>query len=277
MVPLQGQVHAKYYLLEYNGRPVANFVVDIVPVMPVSQESSSVQIWPPKRKPAQRRRAGDEPAEALEDEVLALEDEARPQDEEDIGADGMDEAVDQSLDDAEDLLVPVDVVAAGAVEGAAGGEEVPGVGEPPARQPGVAAEEAPPVPHAPPGRATVTYHVPGGSISYYASKSAFEAVCEVREHGRCVVTRTRNARITDADGRQYGGRPVGMLAAWLARGHECTSKEDHWAQRFTAPAQERLALRERIRQTLAGELLLSCERPRQDGEEEEPPTLRGLT
>ena len=168
LVPLQGQVHAKYYLLEYNGRPVVNFVVDIVPVMPVSQESNSVQIWPPKRKPAQRRRARDGPAEQNQEQAdgpsplaEAFEDEARPPHEEDIGAAGMDEAVDRSLGDSEDLLVPVDVIAAGAAEGAAGGGEVPGVGEPPTEEPSVATEEAPATPRGPQGRATVTYSVPG--------------------------------------------------------------------------------------------------------------------
>ena len=117
------------------------------------------------------------------------------------------------------------------------------------------------------GRALVTYHVPGGSISYYQSKNAFEAVCDHPHHGRCVVTRTAKARVGGSGPGGRGGRPVGFLAAWLRAGEALPDKASHWNREcMDRPWAERQALREQIGQTAAGLVLLNCERPLAEGE-----------
>lgn len=157
-------------------------------------------------------------------------------------------------------------------------EPAPAVAEPPAAAAG--APEVPPPPPPLPGRrkhATVTLHMPGGSVSFYESKGAFEAVCENIAHGRCVVTRTCKGRGVASTGFPRGGRPVGFLAAWLARGELLATKEDHWAAGvFEIPQHEREAVRTAIRDCGAsGQTLLSCERGPAAGEPAEPPTLEG--
>lgn len=125
------------------------------------------------------------------------------------------------------------------------------------------------------GQAIVVF--PFGRISYYASKHAFEAVCMIPEHGKCVLTRTSRARSgTEDHAIPKGGRPVGLLAAWLRRADQCHTKDEHWTPELLRSLHaDRLAGREFVRAAQTGEELLSLERPRKEGEPEEPESLEG--
>ena len=72
-------------------------------------------------------------------------------------------------------------------------------------------------------------------MSFY-SKGVFEAVCKNKLHGSCVASRTVSKIVDPELGRPRGGRPLGVLAAWLSK-HGCSSKSEHWdVENFTAPA-----------------------------------------
>lgn len=160
--------------------------------------------------------------------------------------------------------------AALAPEVAGGEEQAPEASVPP-----------PPPPAVGEGRprrgATVSVAMPGGTVAYYASKQSFEAVCDHRSHGRCVLTRTKHAKGKTAAGLAKGGRPVGYLAAWLAAGEHEESKAAHWRTENLKPSYDlRATARAQIAASgEAGRLLLSCERPRAEGESDEPASLEG--
>lgn len=125
--------------------------------------------------------------------------------------------------------------------------------------------------------AEVKNHVYGGSVSYYPSKNAFEAVCADPEQGRCVLTRTAKGKAGGGGNIPRGGRPIGFLAAWLSAGQDCATKEGHWKrERLERRHAERSALRRLIAETPDGVRLLSYERPQAPGEDAEPADLRGL-
>ena len=88
--------------------------------------------------------------------------------------------------------------------------------------------------------AQASIEVDGGFIAYY-TKGVFEAVC--RTHDSCVVSRTVS-KVTDRElGRPRGGRPLGVMAAWLSK-HRCATKDDHWDyENFCVAYEERLLAR----------------------------------
>ena len=114
--------------------------------------------------------------------------------------------------------------------------------------------------------------LPGGKLTYYYSeKNAFcTAECSNPKHGRCIKTRTMKEPATAAAKSKGQGRPVGHLAAWLAKGVDLDSKALHWADEHQPSFAERVAARARV----AGEgtadscFLLAGEAPPHDGEEE---------
>lgn len=133
----------------------------------------------------------------------------------------------------------------------------------------------PPAPHAVPrvprtGGALATLELSGGTIVFYGGlRNAFEAVCNNPLHGRCVLTRG-----VPADKNADTGRPVGMLAAWLACNDQI-KKEGHWERSVLAqPLEHRRLWRLLIKGSIEGAALLSRERrKRDDDEESEPETL----
>jgi hypothetical protein len=79
--------------------------------------------------------------------------------------------------------------------------------------------------------ADITVHTEHGSISYYARYKRFEAVCgneaHKRGHTRCVLTRSSDRYMkTAACGTVVGGRPLGLMLAWLRRCN-CATQGDH--------------------------------------------------
>jgi hypothetical protein len=112
--------------------------------------------------------------------------------------------------------------------------------------------------------------VKGGKVSFYRGKTIAEAVCRCPAHGKCVLTRTLNPSAAPA--KEAQGRPLGLLAGWLAKGDSCLTKEAHWAQDAMPTLAERQAAREALQHlgTPDADGLLASERPLRPGETDEP-------
>ena len=133
----------------------------------------------------------------------------------------------------------------------------------------------PPPPYAPPAggrrrqRPEITVEVEGGSISYYASKNSFQAVCTNPFHGDCVLTR----KCTTAANMK--GRPLGLLSAFLKCGSTYTDKDAHWANiiHLSYDFAERKQCRESVMDTANGRIAALFERsvPGEHPELQEPP------
>lgn len=287
------KVTAEWFELQESDRAVGRFSIKDMILEPLSEAPGAMTIWPCRQRAAPRfpprpREDGD-PHANDEDEPLPLEDgdaedisdedaEGEPFDPENDPAGNVDDMMGFILEDLEAALgLPPDDIPPPPPRGSAG----EAAGSATANAAGVHPEPvvAPPIPVEPrPNRrgAIVTMHVPGGSISFYASKGAFEAVCENRLHGRCVLTRTNASKRArhDAGGVAIGGRPVAFLAAWLGAGQDLPTKEAHWsADAMERPLAERQELRRTIGGIASGRTLLACERPLLDGEPEEAPSL----
>ena len=120
--------------------------------------------------------------------------------------------------------------------------------------------------------------MPNGTITWYATKNDFEAVCNHEGHRagrRCVMTRTAVGRETALGVR--GGRPLGLMAAWLARasGPQVSTRAAHWNAAMLASLtsaegfSERLIARLDLMSTPGGRDLADlCER---DQDDDDPP------
>ena len=110
-----------------------------------------------------------------------------------------------------------------------------------------------------------------GEIKYYSRARRFSAFCNQMSHGdRCRRERTANASRSGIGGQ---GRPLGYLVAWLSRGHQHETQQEHMNCEDCEVAislEDRSAARERLQQTLGFEGLFAGERPRRDGEDDEP-------
>lgn len=298
LVADKGTIDIEWHQLVRSTRPIAEVKPGCISIRPMKAVQRS-RLRPGKRTRVPRHPpAGLAGASASDAPPAAVEDASTSSEESDLAA--LEEEPTDEVENGElaDLLAMAEGVdfANGLLEDAEGAAEAQQLGNatsPPqggAEARGAEAAEAPPTaPPAPPAAvppihaarprrgATVTLHMPGGSVSHYASKSAFEAVCDRPGHGRCVLTRTCKARGLTAEGWPKGGRPVGFLSAWLAAGEEAPTKEDHWRE---VCLQRSLQARQELRATIAGcgesgTLLLSCERPLAANEPPEPPTLEG--
>lgn len=137
-----------------------------------------------------------------------------------------------------------------------------------------------PQPHGGQGRGLGLHIVElhGGFITYYPettkSKARFQANCGNPAHGRCRLTRAAVGHQRGGQ-RQAQGRPLGLMAAWLAAGISgmCSSKEDHDACIVFLHLEERAASRQELLLSPNGAALASCERERRRGEPEEPTEL----
>lgn len=290
----KASVEVSWYKLCASDAPIAPFQIHSLLVEPVEGAHPST-IWPKKKRAAPRypRRPCDGQG-GVAAEVLALEDgEAHESEEESEASENEDDG--RPRDEMLGLLDEVEDFDFGAAleepDREANEDAEVQVVAPLAEDAPPAAAVAlgtpvvvppPPLVPAPGGglgrrSATVVFQVPGGSIAYYESKRSFEAVCDNPSHGRCVVTRTKNHRGQTPDGHPKGGRPVGFLAAWLARGSNVESKAQHWdAPQFEIPAEERAAVRATIAASgESGRFLLGLERAQAPGEPEEPSTVDG--
>lgn len=295
-----GQVCATFYKLEECLRPIGTFRPGLVPIIPLGKHEEGCKFYPPRRRgrdQQQRKRAkregdmgagGEEPEGigALEDDLVdggdginreagvvveaALDEDREEEAELGLMVDGLAEELELAMEPPEDA--PNEPAVREGEQGAAASEP--------------AAPEAPPPPPVPEaheedrqrgaGEAMVVF--PFGKISYYESKKVFEATCRNPAHGKCVLTRTCNARGVVAEtGAPRGGRPVGFLAAWLLKSGRAGSKAEHWSPPFLKSSlAERQTARDSVERKDNGPAMLLKERPTADGEPSEPPTLDGL-
>lgn len=292
---LQGflTVTVQFYRLVESKQAVGELAPHTVLVTALSPEAAPICIWPPPRRAAPRYpprpRARDDDGPAA---LMDVADEAEDQEVAEIASatdqesDGGEDAAIDEMDDLSLMLEELIDEPSPAMPGSPAQLDVEAPAPSsaaPSDAPADAESPGPPVQveireRSVRGGATVILQVPGGSIGFYPSKQAFEAVCEQPGHGRCVLTRTKQGRRIGGSASLCGGRPVGFLAAWLAAGEGCPSKAAHWeATAIERPLAERAALRAQIAACgPSGRTLLDCERPQEPGEPAEPESLEGL-
>lgn len=295
---LQGSkvMAASWYLLEATEVPVASVQPDLLPARLLQGVPANTDVWKASGRAVPRHppRPDSDPIfvdggdGGEEDEGGADLDHPSQSEEDADDDDGFERDLEALLEEVQELgesgwgEIPVESAPAAAPTAAAAEP----VSEEAAGQAAVVEEAPPPPPPRPsssregvaPRRgAAITVQCEGGSISYYASKSAFEAVCENKSHGRCVMTRTCRGKAASVEGgAPKGGRLVGMLAAWLGHSASCGTKGEHWAASCVQNAYEdRLALRTHLEEFESGRTLASFERPKVAGEGPEPLVLDG--
>lgn len=294
LISMSAQVTLQFYQLLTTQRPIGEFAPHTVAVKAM-EGAGPFPIWPVRRRRVPRHGPAPKAASQRPD-LLAIEgppDEIEEGSGDDEGADDdnlqeegrFEEALEEVMDEGEVLLeggilvpLPSD---ASASSDPTGGDIMP------AAAPSDLAVLPPPEPEEPVparrppnhegrvrGSATVTCLTVGGTIAFYPSKRAFQAICDHPDHGRCVVTRGTGPQSMGADGYPRAGRPVGFLAAWLAAGEGVATKAEHW-QLMDQPLERRQELRAALQASQGGAVLAGCERERADGEPEEPPLLAG--
>jgi len=292
LAPLQqcDLIEAKCYKVESAGRPIATYMLHPLPIVAMDGFEEWFRFWPRVRR---RRPVGAMPANDNGSDAENSAEEGDPhndhQPEEDVlpAAESGPEVSGETLELLAPLMDAYDAASACPVEGAnsaasgIGGAEIQQESEadpqnPPPDPPGIRA--APERKHARGRRARageVAIVVQGGIISYYASNGNFEARCLVHDDERCTMTR-RGMNAAKRYRGKVGGKPLGMLTAWLACGAMCENKEQHHnkgtANRLSGP--EELEFRKMCRRSLAdidgGLALLEHERANDEGEESEP-------
>ena len=123
------------------------------------------------------------------------------------------------------------------------------------------------------GSAMAVHFVPGGKLTYYytARSANLVAECGNAKHGRCVQTKTMRSAPERLKAKKPGqGKPVGYLAAWLARGIGVDSKAAHWEIQPTKA--ERRAARDMVKADPSADagLLLVGETSGEEGQDSEP-------
>ena len=153
-------------------------------------------------------------------------------------------------------LAPVDEY----VENPEGEEPVP----PPPPPPVAAIPELGPIGPLPRETAkSVTVIFNGGQLAYFYKGKRFQAICSNPDHGRCVCTRSGRLGVTGKE-----GRPLGLMAAWLKKNGQ-KEQYDHVYAPDPSFA-ERAAARTELAKVNGIEQLMAGERPRSEGEGEEP-------
>ena len=111
-------------------------------------------------------------------------------------------------------------------------------------------------------RADAVLPTAGGTISFYANKNVFTAVCRHDGHGQCVVTRQATIRA------RCRGRPLGFMVRWLELGEAAATKDDHREMISVIQGDQpsRQVARLWAEATPEGRVLAAFERPRAAGE-----------
>lgn len=288
-----GCLRATWFELEECQRPIGRFRADVVPVVPLRNSAGEVKVYPTKKRglsryPVKRKRlcAGD--GQRLDENAInegGLNAEGDP---------GSDDDLPEDVDPLHDEFPVGDQQIAGLSDDVLGAlmepaSMPPDEGEPPQQGPPPPAPlriDPPPVlaPGPPPRQGPGSSRDKGlnmvvltwGKISFYRSKRVFEATCRNPAHGKCVLTRTSGPPAgSSAPSNRRAGRPVGFLAAWLAKGG-VSSKEEHWSPDvLQSSLQARRAARRLVMSLPNGPELLLLERPKADGEASEPENLDG--
>lgn len=277
-----GKLSVSWFVLEDGGRAIGEFIVDVVPVLPLPTGQEAYPFYPkPKivRRRAKRARVA-APDRDAEPDRLPLGDGEVGDGEGSDSTEGSEGVVDRAyVEDAEDeideLLHDVAEILHAPVD-----PEMPG--EAPAAPAAPEGPEPPPLPPPllpPPqqaarrrgarGSASVSVFLPYGTIRFYED-GRFQATCANKNHGNCVLTRGNRTYAMGAADALAGGRPVGFMIAWLFNG-SVDDKSQHWSEDLMAASHDqRRMLREALADTAEGRDLLSKERGVIGDEPEEP-------
>ena len=127
-----------------------------------------------------------------------------------------------------------------------------------------------PLPWGDAARRRMSYSSHGGKLNYYGgSQQNCVAECNNVAHGKCIMTRKMKPHAKRLERR----RPLGFLAAWLAKGIELRNKDEHFYDRSNWPTrEERRAARGRLMELDNDDArgLLAAEPAVEDGEATEP-------
>lgn len=285
---------ASFFTLEESLRPIGEFRVHVVPVLPL-ERTLATTFFPPPRRGADRyprhKRARAEGGGPQEQQERIVDDAHEEDAGEQSGQDFVPALHEEDCVDDEGLGDFMDNEGAAVFQPMEPPSEEPDIANPSVAGP-QAAEPPAPAPPAPPaaapppaaprppvagrrGRGEATVILPTGRITFYLQKNVMEATCRNLDHGKCVLTRTVRCRAgTEGNPFPKGGRPLGFLAAWLCRAG-CASKEEHWSDMHLS-LEERVAGRQQIMEAEGGAQLLMWERARRPDEPEELETLEGL-
>ena len=136
---------------------------------------------------------------------------------------------------------------------------------------------APPVREGAVGRGidTMWAHENGGTIVHYPVLRSFVATCPSPAHGRCILTRKSAFGLdSEKQDRMRGGRPLGVLGAFLAAAMDIDTKDAHFDfDRAVWGLPVRQACREKFKAILAGKSLLAKERQQKATEPEESASI----
>ena len=100
----------------------------------------------------------------------------------------------------------------------------------------------------------------------------FQATCGNPAHQGDLCRLTRTSAPSARGGQRAGpqGRPLGLLAAWLAAAPTAATAEDHKAAVAFLDIEERRSAREELMKLPSGRSLAELERPQRTGESPEP-------
>ena len=113
---------------------------------------------------------------------------------------------------------------------------------------------------------SMRFDCPGGHLQLYPSDGRITATCTNVMHGSCVLTRFVRVK------SRMGGRPCGMMVAWLNASPMVESHQDHFAlvPEFEADYGTRVASRVWMAEQPGGIEFLSIELNAESGLEVEP-------
>ena len=113
---------------------------------------------------------------------------------------------------------------------------------------------------------SMRFDCPGGHLQFYPSDGRITATCTNPTHGTCVLTRFNRVK------SRMGGRPCGMMVAWLAASAMCELRRDHWdcVPELEADLDYRTAQRFWMIAQPGGREFLAAERDSDAGVELEP-------
>ena len=283
-------ISVKVYEIEEAPRSLGTFIPEVVPLLPL-HGSVETQIWPRIKRPYPAHQRAPKRARPDDDGAGGNKDNAQSEGDDDADenepGEPEEDCEDNPFDEFERLMDELGEALIHAAEDVDGAQAHPH--DPPPPPPAAPApvldaevgEPAEPLPGRGRGRARqragVSVSFGRGRIVYYCTPQArFEAVCGNPLHGRCVLTRSSNAKPGGSDVAPRGGRLCGFLAAWLSKSGDVATKAEHWSHAVMASSyDERLAARAAIAAAEGGADLLANERGAFPGEGDEPPTLDG--
>ena len=235
------RLSASWYRLEESSRPIASFLPQPVPALVLAGfEGGSEQFFPRRLATRQGGARGDPAWGSASDEDLSEGEDAILDEEDDLGAAAAEEEAEPGF---VALLDPLMDAFEAPFDFSVFDEDEPPLPAPatpplppsvPVGPPPVVDPPPPPSPHEMPARKRARRDAPSmvlavefGTITFFESNQNFEARCRLHEDERCTLTRAAHRAAGSTAPAQRGGRPLGLLAAWLSVASMFPDKESH--------------------------------------------------